>query len=83
MIELTEQQIQALERPDATPLRVVNPRTQETFVLLRVEDYERLKVDDYDDSPWTREELEALTWEAGKGLGWEDMDEYDRLPEKP
>jgi len=66
MIELTEQQIQALANPQADPPRVVNPRTQETFVLLRVEEYERLKDEEYDDSPWTREELEALAWERVK-----------------
>ena len=80
MIELTEQQVQALEHPDATPPRVVNPRTKETFVLLRVDEYERLKEDEYDDSPWTREELQALAWERVKH---EDWDEYDDLPEKP
>jgi len=63
MIELTEQQIQALENPEATPPRIVNPRTRETFVLLSVDGYEGLK-EEYDDSPWTREELEALAWEA-------------------
>ena len=26
----------------------------------------RLKENDYDDSPWTMEELQALAWEAGK-----------------
>jgi hypothetical protein len=83
MIELTEQQMQALENPEATPPRIVNPRTKETFVLLRVDEYERLKEDAYDDSPWTREELQALAWEAGKQIGWEDMDEYDDAPEKP
>jgi hypothetical protein len=83
MIELTEQQIQALENTGATPLRLVNPRTRETFVLLRVEEYERLTEEEYDDSPWTPEELQALAWEAGKHAGWEDMDEYDNLPEKP
>ncbi|HEY7311651.1 MAG TPA: hypothetical protein VH643_19965 [Gemmataceae bacterium] len=66
MIELTEQQIQALENPEATPPRLVNPRTKEMFVLLRVDEYERLKEDEYDDSPWTREELQTLAWEAGK-----------------
>ena len=35
------------------------------------------------DSPWTREELHALAWEAGKPLGWEDLDEYDDALEKP
>ncbi len=80
MIELTEQQMQSLENPEATPPRIVNPRTKETFVLLRVEEFERLKADEYDDSPWTQEELQALAWERVKH---EDWDEYDNLPQKP
>jgi PHD/YefM family antitoxin component YafN of YafNO toxin-antitoxin module len=72
-----------MENPEAIPPRVVNPRTKETFVLLRVDEYERLKEDEYDDTPWTREELQSLAWEAGKRVGWEDMDEYDDAPEKP
>lgn len=79
MIELTEQQVKALENPDATPPRIVNPGTKEIFVLLRVEEYERLKEQEYDDSPWTREELQALAWEAAEHTGWE---EYDDAPEK-
>ena len=79
MIELTEQQVKALENPDATPPRVVNPVTNETFVLLRVDEYERLKEQEYDDSSWTREELQALAWEAAEHTGWE---EYDDVPEK-
>jgi PHD/YefM family antitoxin component YafN of YafNO toxin-antitoxin module len=79
MIELTQKQMQALENPQATPPRVVNPRTNEMFVLLRVDEYERLKEEEYDDSPWTREELQALAWERVKH---EDRDEYDDLPEK-
>ena len=43
-------------------------------------EYERLKEDGYDDSPWSREELQALAWERVKH---EDWDEYDDLPEKP
>jgi len=82
MIELTDQQVQALENLEVAPPRLVNPRTKETFVLLRVDEYERLR-EDYDDSPWTREELEALAWDAGKQIGWEDADEYDDPPEKP
>jgi len=83
VIELTEQQMQALEDPSATPPHVVHPRSKETFVLLRVAEYELLKEDQYDDSPWTSEERHALAWEAGKHAGWEDMDEYDDLPETP
>ena len=67
--------MQALENPEATPPRVVNPRTKETFVLLRVDEYERLKEQEYDDSPWTREELQALAWEAGEHTGWEEYDD--------
>ena len=79
MIELTEQQAEALADRKATPPRVVNPRTKETFVLLRVDEYERLKEAEYDDSPWTRDELQGLAWEAGERAGWE---EYDDAPEK-
>ncbi|GIW81211.1 MAG: hypothetical protein KatS3mg105_3018 [Gemmatales bacterium] len=83
MIELTEQQAQALEHPDAIPPRVMNPRTKEMFVLLRIDEYERLTEEEYDDSQWTSEERHALAWEAGKHAGWEEMDEYDDIPEKP
>jgi hypothetical protein len=79
MIELTEEQMGAMETSDADPPRVVNPRTNETFVLLRVDEYERIK-EEYDDSPWTREELQTLAWERVKD---EDWDKYDDLPEKP
>ncbi len=79
MIEMTEQQMQALETSDVTPPRMLNPRSKEMFVLLRIDEYERLLEDQYDDSPWTREELQALAWERIKH---EDCDEYDDLPEK-
>jgi hypothetical protein len=80
MIQLTEQQLRSLEHSDALPPRILNPETNEMFVLLRVEEFESLKAKDYDDSPWTREELEALAWERVKNEEW---DEYDDLPEKP
>ena len=80
MIELTELQVHALEEGLAAPPYVINPRTPETFVLVPVDEYARLKAVEYDDSPWTREELEALAWERVKH---EDWDEYDDLPEKP
>ena len=83
MIELTEQQARAVEASPATPPRVVNPGTGETFVLLRVDEYERLKAGEYDDSPWTREELQALAWEAVNRSGGNDTDGYGTTPEKP
>jgi hypothetical protein len=50
------------------------------FVLLRVDEYERLKEGGYDDSPWAREELEALARQTAEQTGW---DEYGEDPEKP
>jgi hypothetical protein len=38
MIELTEQQARAMEE-DKSPLHVLNPRTQEVFVLIRQDVY--------------------------------------------
>jgi PHD/YefM family antitoxin component YafN of YafNO toxin-antitoxin module len=83
MIELTEQQIQALENSESTSPRLLNPRTNETFVLVRLDEYERLKEGDYDDSPWTREELQALSWDAARQSGWDDMGEYDDATGEP
>jgi hypothetical protein len=83
MIELTEQQMQALETANGNAPRVMNPRTKETFVLVPVDEYERLTEEEIDYSPWTKEEMLALAWETGKHAGWEDMDEYDDYPEKP
>src|SRR5713226_5226310 len=42
-VDLTEQQQQALDALAADPLRVVDPRTQQVYVLLRADLYERLK----------------------------------------
>lgn len=83
MIELTERQLQAMGDSSSAPLHLVDPRTQERYVLLPVAEYERLRDDEYDDAPWTTEERHALTWEAGKRIGWEEMDEYDDIPERP
>jgi hypothetical protein len=43
MIELTEEQQRILETRPEWPARVVNPRTQETYVLLPGEIYERVR----------------------------------------
>ena len=80
MIELTETQRQELNQQE--PL-AIDPRTNETYVLVRKALYERLKELIYDDSPWTEEERELLAWEAGKHAGWEEMDEYDQNGQKP
>jgi hypothetical protein len=40
-----------------------------------MDEYERLKEDKYDDSPWTRDELEALAWETAERSGWDAIGE--------
>ena len=77
MIELTEQQLIALQEVGQNTYRVMNPQTKETYILLPVCEYERLKEDEYDDTPWTKDELQALAWEAGKNAGWQGLDDYD------
>jgi hypothetical protein len=83
MIELTEQQMRAIEAPHGAPVQLMNPTTKETFVLLRSDEYKRLVEEEYDDSPWTSEERHTLAWEAGARAGWDKMDDYDTIPEKP
>ena len=71
MIELTDEQARALAVAPSGPPRVLNPRTRESFVLVRAEEYTRLTADPYDDSPWTREELEAAAAATAERAGWD------------
>ena len=34
-----------------------------------------MPTDEYDDSPWTRSELEAVASEVAQRTGWEEMDD--------
>jgi PHD/YefM family antitoxin component YafN of YafNO toxin-antitoxin module len=85
MLEFTTSQIEEIESRTDEPLRIVNPQTNESFVLLRAEEYQRLKAEEeeIDDSPWTEEERLATVWAAGESIGWNDMNEYDDYPEAP
>jgi hypothetical protein len=76
-IELTDDQVRALARPDPNPPRLINPRTNEAFVLLRVDQYKKLTEDLYDDSPWTREELQAVASQTAERAGWDGEDDDD------
>jgi hypothetical protein len=72
MIELTEEQRQELAKPE--PI-AIDLHTKETYVLVRQVDYERLKGQIYDDSPWTNEEMALLAEEAGELLDHFGRDE--------
>lgn len=76
MIELTDEQANALGTPGEAPARAIDPRTRRQYVLVPLDEYERLAVG-YDDSGWTRDELAVAAWDAGRSVGWEDMAEYD------
>jgi hypothetical protein len=79
MIELTEQQMEAMDDPAVMPPRVVNPRTKEMFVLVRMDEYERLKKEEYDDSEWTRAELQTLAWQMAEHTDWEEYDDAQEV----
>ena len=53
----------------------MSEQNEELMLLQTVEEIERLEAMVYDDSPWTRAELEALAWERVKDEEW---DEYDQ-----
>lgn len=72
-IELTREQLQAAE---ASPLRVTDPETRREYVVVRAEDYERLRGllgEDFDPS----EAYPAI--DRAFAEGWDDpkMDDYD------
>lgn len=84
MIELTEQQRSELEA--AVP-RVLDPRTQKTYVLVSEEVYERIQGLLVPER-LSRAEQRALLAAAGKRAGWDepDMDVYDQeeaAPDRP
>ena len=64
MIELTREQMRAIGQVGQQPATVIDPITQTAYVLLRQEVYERLAKDEYDASPWTEEERDALAVEV-------------------
>ncbi len=79
MVELTDKQLQAMDDSFVVPHQFVNPRTNETYVLLSTEEYERLLQSD-DERPWTSEEQHVHSWEVGGRAGLDIMDEYDDMP---
>jgi len=74
MIELTEEQLTALEAHPNEPLRVTDPRTQQTYVLVQENVYvqvQSLMGDDLSDTY-------AAQVDSAMKAGWDDpkMDEY-------
>ena len=62
MIELTEQQRQAVQEQGGQPVQLMDPATRQTFVLIRRDLYDSLT--DYEDGPWTDDEMDLLAGEV-------------------
>ena len=72
MIEMSNELRHAIQTSDEQPVRLVDPATSQAYVLLRAEEYERMKRLEYDDD-WSDE-----TWaEASARLVNEVMAEDD------
>ncbi len=79
MIELTEEQVRELSKPHSTPAQLLNPHTNEAFVLLRIDEYKQLTTAQYDDTSWTRDELQAVAAETAERSGWDTEADGDDL----
>jgi hypothetical protein len=81
-LQLTEEERREVRRANREPVRLTDPETQQEYVLLPAEVYERLKSLLYDDSEFDPARGYALADEVLKE-DWDDpkMAEYDRYEE--
>jgi hypothetical protein len=80
-VPLTEEQLRAVADRPGEPVRLIDPRTNQVFVLLRADDYERVRSlleEDFD----IRDTYPAQFASAMRA-GWNDpaMDDYDNYDE--
>jgi hypothetical protein len=78
-MELTEEQRRKLRELKGEALTLTDPESQQKYVLVRADVYERLKCLVYDDSPSTDDEKRGQLAESGKRAGCDDpeMDVYE------
>jgi hypothetical protein len=82
-MELTEEQRRELREASGEIIMLRDPETQQKYVLLRADVYERLKGLVYDDSAPSDDEKRLQLAESGKRAGWDDpeMNVYDNYDE--
>lgn len=69
--EITPDLQQALDKHEGSPVRVVDPRNQQEYVVMRAEFYDRLLATvDFGDP--SEEEKTALLQRFAKSAGWDD-----------
>ena len=73
---LTDEQRRALEARPGEPVRLVDPATKRTFVLLPAEEYDRLAGD-----PRPADAYPAVDRAFAPGWDAPGMDDYDRYEE--
>ncbi|PYS60112.1 MAG: hypothetical protein DMF74_19580 [Acidobacteria bacterium] len=81
MITMPKELLQAVRGSQGQPVRVADPETQEEYVVLPADMYERIEGLFYQDDPLTTDERRALLIKAGLRAGWDDpeMDIYNEL----
>ena len=80
--KLSEELQQALEDQGGAPVKVVHPVTNQVYLLIAADQYDRLRPL-FEQDPMTEQEQRFLLQQAGKRAGWDDpaMDAYDRYDE--
>jgi hypothetical protein len=78
-IELTEEQRQCVEGAEV-PVRVIDPKTNTGYVLLREDLYSRVQ-SLFETGPLTEEERRVILQGVWRRAGWDDpaMDDYAKL----
>jgi hypothetical protein len=79
---LTPEQRQAIERAGDEPVRIEDPETKRTYLLVKEEVYRSMEaLVGLEAGPLTVEEQRAILAHAGKRAGWDDpaLDVYDEL----
>jgi hypothetical protein len=80
MIELSAEQVLALQKDGQYPAAVLNPQTREEFVLLRRDVYDRLR--SLLDDEFSSEDAFRSQIESAAAAGWDDpaLDIYNDDP---
>lgn len=80
LLKLTEEQRRALAAAPDKPVRVSDPETNATYVLLKLEDYERIQAF-FEEDPITDVERRVILQGVWKRADWDDpaMDDYAAL----
>jgi hypothetical protein len=80
-LPLTDEQCRAVATSPQEPLRLVDPKTNDVFVLLRADDYERLRA--LLENEFDIRDTYPAQFAAAMQAGWGDpaMDDYDNYDE--